>query len=137
VPPSAPYLSVTQIVPRPGQSTAARTQDGLALGGIQLSELAVPTQINYGMGKPSQAATDAGIKGEAIGAGACVRWGYSLDMSAETLAARYPSHSAYVAQVRKVALDNVKKGFILPADAAATIREAEDAQIGARAAATR
>jgi hypothetical protein len=129
-PPSAPHLTVLKVVPRPGESEIARNKDHLAEGGIQLSEIAVPTQLNYGVGSASKAAQDAGIQGEAIGPGACIRWGYSLDYTLDQLNSRYPSHAAYVAQVRQVTQNNLRHGYILPADAAATIHEAEDSQIG-------
>ena len=91
--------------------------------------MAVPTQINVGDNAPGNASSvPAG--GEAIGAGACVRWGYSVNMSIDQLSARYPSHAAYVAEVRKVTEDNVKKGYILPVDAQTTIREAEESRVG-------
>jgi hypothetical protein len=129
-PPSAPHLTITTVNPRPAQSVAARNADGLAEGGIQLSELAVPTQINVGVGRPAHA--DNGPSREAIGASACVRWGYSLDISVESLNTRYPTHAGYVAKVRAVADANLKKGYILPHDAAITTREAEESQIGQR-----
>jgi hypothetical protein len=128
-PPTAPHLDITQVNKRPAQSVVARNADKLAQGGIQLAELAVPTQINFGVGGPADPAA-AAAGGEAIGAGACVRWGYSVDMPAETLASRYPSHAAYVAAVKKATDANVKKGYILPFDGAATIREAEESRIG-------
>jgi hypothetical protein len=59
-----------------------------------------------------------------------VRWGYSLDMSIGQLSARYPSHAAYVARVKKVADQNVKDGYILPFDADATVRAAEASRVG-------
>jgi hypothetical protein len=128
-PPSAPHLDITQVNQRPAQSVVARNSDMLAQGGIQLSEIAVPTQINFGVGAPADA-NAAAAGGEAIGAGACVRWGYSVDMSVDTLNAKYPSHAVYVAAVKKVAEQNVKDGYILPFDAATTIREARDSHIG-------
>jgi hypothetical protein len=128
-PPSAPHLDITQINQRPAQSVVARNSDMLAQGGIQLSEMAAPTQVNFGVGAPADA-NAAAAGGEAIGAGACVRWGYSVDMSVDTLNAKYPSHAAYVAAVKKAAEQNVKDGYILPFDAAATIREAQDSRIG-------
>ena len=128
-PPSAPRLKITQVNQRPAQSVVARNSDMLAQGGIQLSEMAVPTQVNFGVGAPADA-NAAAAGGEAIGAGACVRWGYSVDMSVDTLNAKYPSHAAYVAAVTKVADQNVKDGYILPFDAATTIREAKDSHIG-------
>jgi hypothetical protein len=127
-PPTAPRLTMTQIMQRPHPSVIARDQDGLAEGGIRLAALAVPTQFNVGISKPAQ--TDNGPSREAIGAGACVRWGYSTDMSIAQLNAHYSSHAAYVARVRRVANDNVRKGYVLPDDAAATIREAQASLIG-------
>ena len=91
--------------------------------------MAVPTQVNVGDNAPANVSSvPAG--GEAIGAGACVRWGYSVDMSMDQLKARYPSHVAYVARVKKVAEQNVKDGYILPFDADATIRAAAASRVG-------
>ena len=128
-PPSAPHLKITQVNQRPVQSVVARNSDMLAEGGIQLAQVAVPTQINFGLGKPADP-NAAAAGGEAIGAGACVRWGYSVDISVDSLAQRYPSHAAYVAAVKKVTDDNVKKGFILPFDGTTTIRQARESRIG-------
>ncbi len=129
-PPTAPRLTVVKPVPQPGQSVIARNEDNLAEGGIQLAELAVPTQVNFGVGAPSKAAQTAGIQGEAIGPGACVRWGYSTDFTVDQLNAHYPSHAAYVADVRRVTEANLKHGYILAPDAAATISAAEASRVG-------
>jgi hypothetical protein len=127
-PPTAPRLTMIRIMPRLQPSVIARDQDGLAEGGIRLAAVAVPTQFNIGISKPAHPAD--GPSREAVGAGACVRWGYSTDMSIAQLDAHYSSHAAYVAQVRRVADDNVRKGYVLPGDAAATIREAEESHVG-------
>ncbi|HEY4341618.1 MAG TPA: alpha/beta hydrolase domain-containing protein [Steroidobacteraceae bacterium] len=127
-PPTAPRLSMTQILQRPDQSVIDRDKDGLAEGGIRLAALAVPTQFNVGISKAAH--PDNGPSREAIGSGACVRWGYSTDMTIAQLNAHYPSHAAYVAQVRRVTADNVEKGYILAADAVATIRQAEESHAG-------
>jgi hypothetical protein len=127
-PPTAPRLTMTRIMQRPHQSAIARDKDGLAEGGIRLGALAVPTQFNIGISRPGH--MDNAPTREAIGAGACVRWGYSTDMSIVQLNAHYPSHAAYVAQVRRVTDDNLEKGYILPVDAAATMREAEESRVG-------
>jgi hypothetical protein len=125
----SPKLTVTEINASPKQSVAARDQDGLAMGGIRLAAMAVPTQINIGLGAPADPAK-AAAGGEAIGAGACVRWGPSTDMTVDQLNAHYSSHADYVARVKKVVAQNVKDGFLLPVDAAATIREAEESRVG-------
>jgi hypothetical protein len=128
-PPGAPRLAVTKVYPRPRAADVVRNADGLAQGGIQLSELAVPTQINVGDNAPANASS-ASAGGAAIGAGACVRWGYSVDMSIDQLNARYPSHASYVAKVKKVVEQNLKDGYILPFDAEATVRAAEASRVG-------
>ena len=128
-PPSAPHLDITQVNPRPEPSVVARNSEGLAKGGIQLSEIAVPTQINIGLGRPADPES-AKAGGEAIGAGACVRWGSSLDMSVDHLDALYPSQGDYLAKVRKAVAANLKDGYILPEDAAATLREAAESRVG-------
>jgi hypothetical protein len=128
--PIAPKLDITQINKGPKQSVAARNEDGLAQGGIQLASQAAPTQINLGVNAPSKAALDSGIHGEAIGAGACVRWGPSTDMSLARLKALYPSHADYVAKVKKLTNDNVAKGFLLKADGDAQIAAAEMSAVG-------
>jgi Alpha/beta hydrolase domain len=128
-PPSAPRLAVTKLYPRPQAADVGRNVEGLAQGGIQLSELAVPTQINVGGNAPADASSVA-AGGEAIGAGACARWGYSVDMSIDHLNTLYPSHAGYVAEVKKVATQNVKAGYILPFDAHATVQAAEESRVG-------
>ena len=73
-PPSAPHLKITQVNQRPTQSVVERNTDKLAQGGIQLAAMAVPTQINFGVGGPADPAA-AAAGGEAIGAGALLmRW---------------------------------------------------------------
>ncbi len=129
LPPKAAQLQITQINPRPQQSVIARDQHQIAKGGIRLAAVEVPTQINFGVGKAAGSDGTA-ARGEAIGAGACVRWGYSLDMDVATLDRLYPSHAAYVAAVKRAAEANVKSGFILRFDADETIRAAQDSRIG-------
>ena len=90
--------------------------------------MAVPTQINVGDNAPANASSvPAG--GEAIGAGACVRWGYSVDMSIDHLNALYPSHADYVAKVKNAAMAAEKAGFLLPQEAEEEIQKAETASI--------
>ena len=45
-------------------------------------------------------------------------------------ASLYPTHDAYVAQVKDATEKNLKAGFITKADADATIRDAEKSKIG-------
>ena len=75
-PPTAPHLKITQVNQRPAQSLVERNADKLAQGGIQVSEMAVPTQVNFGVGAPADA-NAAAAGGEAIGApvsAGVIRW---------------------------------------------------------------
>jgi hypothetical protein len=131
-PPIAPKLNITQVNKPPMQSVIERNADHLAQGGIQTPPTLAPIAFNMGVGGPSKEAVDAGIHGEAVGPGACIRWGSSVDMSVDQLNAHYTSHADYVAKVRKAAADNVTKGFLLKADADIAVRAAEMSQVGDR-----
>lgn len=111
-PPSAPPLSI-ESSGTPIKIT--RDQNGLALGGIRLAEVAVPTAINNGTN---------------TGPGACGRWGYYKPFDLATLKKLYPTHDAYVSAVERVTNDNLKAGFILKPDADSTIRAARESMIG-------
>jgi len=116
-PPSAPPIDVLHFGP-PGQpSVIARDSLGLALGGIRLSELAVPTAYNIGTNH---------------GPGACPRWGYSTPFDIGMLNHLYPAHEDYVERVTRVTEDNVRRRFILEADAQMTIRAAVESRVGSR-----
>jgi hypothetical protein len=111
-PPSAPPLTTTS-TGRPIVLT--RDAHGLALGGIRLSDVAVPVGVN---------------KGTNTGPGACARWGYYQPFDIATLNRLYPNHQAYVSAVERVTNENLKAGFILKADAETIIREARESAIG-------
>jgi hypothetical protein len=115
-PPSAPRIEITSIGAPGMSSVVARDSLGLALGGIRLSELAVPTALNVGVN---------------IGPGACVRWGYSLAFDRATLDELYPTHDHYVDQVIKVTRDNVRRHYIDAADGRQSIIEAIRSDVGA------
>jgi hypothetical protein len=100
-PPSAPRIEITTVGAPGTMSVVARDSLGLALGGIRLSELAVPTAENAGVNS---------------GPGACVRWGYSVPFDIGTLNALYPSHDGYVDQVSAATEDNIQNDYIDTAD---------------------
>jgi hypothetical protein len=97
------------------QIVTARDANGLAMGGIRLAEVAVPTAVNNGTN---------------TGPGACARWGYYKPFDVATLNKLYPTHAGYVSAVEKVTNENLRAGFILKADAERTIQEARDSAIG-------
>src|SRR5204862_2352909 len=93
----------------------ARDNLGLCVGGIRLSDVAVPTGL---------------INGTNTGPGACARWGYYKAFDLATLNKLYPSHDAYIAAVERTTTENLKAGFILKSDADSTVREAKTSAIG-------
>lgn len=113
-PPTAPPIDLTTVGP---PAVMARDEADNALGGIRLSEHAVPTAVNSGVNS---------------GPGFCFLNGSHEPFDAATLARLYPTHDSYVAKVREVSQRNVKAGYILKADADATIAEAQRSRIGAQ-----
>jgi len=102
-PPSAPRIAVSSVGP---PAVIERDSNGLALGGIRLSQLAVPTAVNVGVNS---------------GPGACQRWGYYIPFPISQLDSLYPTHDSYVAQVVKVTLDNLQNQYIEAPDAQQTV----------------
>jgi len=111
-PPSAPPLEIATVGP---PAVIARDADGNALGGIRLSQHAVPTAVNTGVN---------------TGPGFCRLNGSHEPFTADRLASLYPSHAAYVGAVKEVAARNLRAGYILKVDADATIAEAEQSNLG-------
>jgi hypothetical protein len=114
LPPAAPPIDLTAVGP---PAVMARDEAGNALGGIRLSQHAVPTAVNTGVNS---------------GPGFCFLNGSHEPFDAATLARLYPTHDSYVAKVRESAQKNLKAGYILKADADATIADAERSGIGER-----
>jgi hypothetical protein len=96
-------------------------QFGNAHGGIELAQHAVPTATNTGQNEG----------GAAGGERNCNLMGSYLAWDDARLAALYPTHAAYVAKVKEVTEKNLKAGYIVKADAEATIAQAEHSAIGA------
>ncbi|MBZ5623846.1 MAG: hypothetical protein LAQ69_34855 [Acidobacteriia bacterium] len=111
-PPKAPEIQLEAIGP---PVVLARDSSGNALGGISLPQHAVPTATNTGANS---------------GPGFCRLYGSFQPFDNDTLRARYPHHKTYVLQVIRVTLDDVAAGFMVPADAMATIRDAQQSDIG-------
>lgn len=95
--------------------TKKRDALGLALGGIRLSQLAVPTAHN-----------DGDNSGESF----CRLFGTHVPYDDQTLAELYPSRGRYLSAVRAVDLANIRAGFLLPADAKQNWRDAVASGVG-------
>lgn len=109
LPPSAPYLEFA------GSGTLVRNELGLAQGGIQLSQVAVPTALNTGLNA-----------GETF----CFLFGTHVPFTDAQLGALYRNHGQYVSAVARTNNANAKAGFIVQADAAENIRTAAQSNIG-------
>jgi len=107
-PPHAPYLEFTG-------TTKARNELGLALGGIQLSQVAVPTALNTGSNS---------------GQSFCFLFGTHVPFDEGQLAALYRNHGSYVSAVGATDAANVAAGYILSADAKLNHRDAAHSDVG-------
>ncbi len=108
-PPHAPYLEFTT------PPTKARNELGLALGGIQLSQVAVPTALNTGSNS---------------GPSFCVLFGTHVPFSDEQLDSLYRNHGRYVNAVTQTDSANVEAGYLLRADAQENEHEAAHSSVG-------
>ena len=107
-PPTAPLIAT--IGP-----FVARDELGLALGGIRIADLEVPTARNTGAnGGPSF----------------CLLFGSHVPFDPETLDELYPHHGSYVDPVQLVVEQNLADGYITQRDAQTTIRDAARSDVG-------
>jgi hypothetical protein len=134
LPPVAPPIELKQVPPaeqaqsgRGGRGSqgpgweVVHDQYGNAHGGIELSQHAVPTATNTGQ-------NEGGATG---GERNCNLMGSYTAWDGPRLAMLYPTHATYVAKVREVTEKNLKAGYIVKADADATIAEAQRSSVGA------
>jgi hypothetical protein len=111
-PPTAPRVDVLSAGP---PVVLNRTSLGLATGGIQLSQHAVPTAVENGINS---------------GPGLCFLYGSHTPFDAATLARLYRNHGAYVSAVGHVTNDNLAAGYILNEDAQTDMQQAAQSDIG-------
>jgi len=116
-PPVAPRIEVTDTSTRP--ATANRDAYQIIKGGIRLAAVAVPTERNTGWNTGLTPDRDS----------ACQQGGTWIPFDDTTLRELYPTHARYVQAVRQVTAQNVRDGFLVSADAEATIRAAERADV--------
>jgi hypothetical protein len=107
-PPTAPLIQMVG-------PFVARYALGLALGGIRIADLEVPTALNTGSnGGPSF----------------CLLFGNHVPFDQATLDALYPDHGSYVEPVTDVVNDNLAGGYITNQDAQTTRVDAAHSEIG-------
>jgi alpha/beta hydrolase family protein/IPT/TIG domain-containing protein len=110
-PPTAPPIQIVTLGP---PVVIARDTYGNALGGIRLSQHAVPIATNTGVNS---------------GPGTCNTYGTFQAFDEATLHALYPDHMTYVVRVVQATLDNLRAGFIVPEDTVASIWDATHSDI--------
>ena len=113
-PPLAPDIEVDLAT-----ATIARDADGNALGGIRLSQHAVPTATNTGVNGP-------------VTKPWCLVMGSHVPFATQRLHELYPTHQDYVSKVIEATHAAERAGYILGHDAAETIRAATRSDIGRR-----
>ena len=113
-PPTAPPIDASW---NPPWVVVARDAYGNALGGIQLSQHAVPTATNTGVNGPFWPSF-------------CFLFGSHEPFDAEILDSLYPNHGKYVSQVVQVVNENLADGYIVNFDARETKRKAARSEIG-------
>ncbi|HKY66995.1 MAG TPA: alpha/beta hydrolase domain-containing protein, partial [Acidimicrobiales bacterium] len=99
-PPEAPRLDVDDSGDAPA---IVRDGDGIALGGIRTPQVDVPTSVLSGDPPPNSSII-------------CMLFGTSTPMTAEQLAARYPSADDYEAAYADAADAVIEAGFVLDDD---------------------
>ena len=93
----------------------ARDAMGLALGGIRIADLEVPTALNTGSNS---------------GPAFCFLFGTHVPFDQATLDGLYPNHGSYVDPVQQTVRDNLANGYITQRDAQTTITGAAQSKIG-------
>ncbi|MQY10471.1 hypothetical protein SRB5_05790 [Streptomyces sp. RB5] len=107
-PPHAPYLEFAGTEP-------VRNELGLAQGGIQLSQVAVPTALNTGRN---------------TGQSFCTLFGTHVPFDGSVLDALYPNPGGYIGAVARTDAANVRAGYLAAADARENLREAVGSGVG-------
>jgi hypothetical protein len=100
-----------------GAGTAiARDAHGNAVGGIRTPAVDVPISTLSGVFDPHKSII-------------CALFGSAAPFSPTTLRMLYPTHQAYVAQVRADAARAVRRGYLLAPDAAVIVDRARSAAV--------
>ncbi|GLW06434.1 hypothetical protein Misp01_15640 [Microtetraspora sp. NBRC 13810] len=110
-PPSAPPLEFD------ADGSKARDELGLARGGIRLSQVEAPTALN-----------DGDNSGESF----CRLFGTHVPFDQAKLRGLYRNRGRYLAGVALADADALRKGYLLPADAAQNLKDAAEVDFGRR-----
>ena len=94
-----------------GAGDIRRDDDGIAVGGIRLPAVEVPTAI---------------LSGDPVGTGICGLFGSTVPFTPADLTARYGSQQAYAALVEEALTAAVSEGYLLEADRDTARAEADE-----------
>jgi hypothetical protein len=112
VPPVAPRLQTTSESP----FVLAADANGNTLGGIRTPAVDAPV---------------AALTGKTTGgSGFCFLFGSTVPLTADQLAALYPTHAKFVAAWTRATTSALKAGFLVPADAKELIAAAAHSDVG-------
>jgi hypothetical protein len=109
-----------------------RDQDGNALGGVRLPDVAVPTGTNGGQNQPQSSFTCMLIGTFSPFAATKAERERNGD-ARPSIEERYHGRDDYVNRIRVAAQDLITRGFMLPEDAAVIIQEAASSKLFAPA----
>lgn len=108
-PPTAPRIALAA-----DGLTVLRDSRGNALGGLRLAPFAVPVALDTGVNENPPG-----------GAGLCFLNGTHIPFDRATLDTLYPDRQAYLRPFAEAVRENVKDGYVLPADAREMLRDAQ------------
>lgn len=115
VPPASDRIQTVEPLNTDGSATLTRDQHGIAVGGIRLPRVAVPTSLNSGENRPANEAPENGF---------CGLYGTHQSFDAAVLETLYPTQDAYTRKVKSAVDRLVSRGFVLRDDAALLIANA-------------
>ena len=107
-----PHAARLTVIDKGGNRTFAVDSVGNVEGGVRTPAVDAPVDVLSGLPSP-----DSSI--------ICLLSGSTVPIPAATLAARYPSRAAYLSDYTKATDAAIRAGFVLPADRAAVLAEAQ------------
>ncbi|MCW6006057.1 hypothetical protein K1W54_15930 [Micromonospora sp. CPCC 205371] len=114
VPPAAPLISLAQ-----DGVTVLRDERGNALGGLRLAPFNAPVALDTGANENPPG-----------GSGLCFLNGTHIPFDRATLRSLYPDRQAYLWQFTRAVWQNVRDGYVMPADAGEMLGDAHSSIAG-------
>jgi hypothetical protein len=115
-PPTADRIQVVEPVPLDNPAAIVRDKYGIALGGVRLPRVTVPTASETGENTPANAAPANAF---------CRLYGSREPFEAALLKSLYPDREAYLREIKRATERLVDQGFVLKEDAPILLRGAD------------